>query len=107
MDVTVHTLKKLQGLERLYRRGFQSDVVDQTIEKLLELEIERARQEQQDLASRLSFYEEQYQMSSKAFYRRFHAGELGDAIDFVEWDVFYEMHQAILERLEMLGVSVA
>ena len=45
-------------------------------------------------------------MSSEAFYRRFHAGELGDAMDFVEWDVFYEMYQAILERLEMLGVSV-
>ncbi len=106
MEVAVRTLKKLQGLERLYRHGFHSDVVDQTIDKLLELEIERARQERQDLASRLSSYEEKYQMSSEAFYRRFHAGELGDAMDFVEWDVCYGMHQAILERLEMLGVSV-
>lgn len=106
MNVTVRTLEKLRGLESLYRQGFRSDVVDQTIDKLLKLEIARARQEQQDLESRLSSYEEQYQMSSEAFYRRFHAGELGDAMDFVEWDVFCEMYQAILERVEMLGVSI-
>jgi hypothetical protein len=105
MSIAVRTLDKLQGLERLYRQGFRSDVVDQTIDKLLGLEIQRARREQRDLEARLVDYEDHYQMSSEEFYRRFRAGELGDAIDFVEWSVFYEMHQAILKRIEMLGAS--
>jgi len=41
-------------------------------------------------------------MSSEDFYRRFRTGELGDEIDFVEWSVFCEMYQAILEQLKML-----
>jgi hypothetical protein len=41
-------------------------------------------------------------MSSEDFYRRLRAGELGDAMDFVEWSVFYEMWKSLCERLEML-----
>jgi hypothetical protein len=103
MNVAVRTLEKLQGLERLYRQGFRSDVVDQTIAKLLDLEVQRARSEQQDLEARMAEYETQYQMRSEAFYQRFRAGELGDAMDFVEWSVFYEMHQVLSARLETLG----
>ena len=44
-------------------------------------------------------------MSSEEFYPRFRAGELGDGMDSVEWSVFYEMHQAILERLKVLGAT--
>ncbi len=43
--------------------------------------------------------------TSSEFYRRFRAGELGDEMDFVEWSVFYEMYQAILQRLEALGAN--
>ena len=81
-----------------------SDVVDQTIDKLLALEIQQAQREQRDLKARLADYEAQYQMTSEEFYARFRKGELGDEMDFVEWSVFYEMYQALLERIEMLRV---
>jgi hypothetical protein len=103
MNTAIRTLDKLQGLERLYRQGFYSEVVDRVIDKLLATEIERARAEQRDLEARLGNYERQHQLSSEEFYRRFRAGELGDEMDFVEWSVFYEMYQAILERLRVLG----
>ena len=61
--------------------------------------------EQHNLETRMAAYETQYQMASGEFYRRFRAGELGDAMDFVEWRVFYEMHQVILARIETLGVT--
>ena len=44
-------------------------------------------------------YEEQFDMSSEEFYRRFRAGELGDGMDFVEWSAFYEMYQAVRQGL--------
>ena len=105
MDAAVYTLDRLRSLEQLYRRGFHSAVIDRTVDKLLAAEIEQAKAEQQDLERRLSAYEKQYNMSSEEFYRRFRSGELGDEIDFVEWSVFYEMYQALLERLGLLGAT--
>ena len=75
-------------------------LIDRAIDKLLVAEIEQARVERRDLEARLSAYEEQYGMTSEEVYRRFRAGGLGDGMDFVEWSVFYEMYQAILQRLK-------
>ena len=105
MKAVIQTLDRLQSLEQLYRQGFQSEVIDRAVDKLLAMETEQALTERRDLEARLSAYEGQFNMSSEEFYRRFRAGELGDGIDFVEWSVFYEMYQAILERLEVLGAD--
>jgi len=96
------TLDKLQYLETLYRQGYRSDVVDQSLDKIIALERAAARRELDDLQQRLQAFEARYQMPSKDFYRRFRAGELGDAADFVEWSVFYEMWESVRERLEVL-----
>jgi len=106
MEAAIRTLDKLQSLEQLYRQGFRSEVIDRAIDKLLAAEMERALAERRDLEARLSAYEERYGMTSEEFYRRFRAGELGDGIDLVEWSVFYEMYQAILQRLEVLGAEM-
>ena len=103
MGTTVRTLDRLQSIEQLYRRGFCSELVDRAIDKLLTTEIEEAYAERRDLETRLAVYEKRYHKSSEEFYRCFRAGELGDQMDFVEWSVFWEMYQAILERLETLG----
>ncbi len=105
MKAAIQTLDRLQSLEQLYRQGFQSEVIDRAVDKLLATETEQALTERRDLEARLSACEGQFNMSSEEFYRRFRAGELGDGIDFVEWSVFYEMYQAILERLEVLGAD--
>jgi len=107
MNAAIHTLNKLQSLEQLYRQGFHSKVIDQAIDKLLAMEIERAQEDLNDLKSRLTAYEQQYNMPSEEFYRRFRAGAMGDEADFVEWSVFYEMRQDTLQRLELLGASAS
>lgn len=45
----------------------------------------------QDLEHQLRDFEEKYQMSSKQFHQRFQAGELGDSMDFFEWNTYYEI----------------
>ncbi len=99
---TVQTSEKLKMLERLYRHGIWSEVFDRTIDKLLAVEMEQALVEKEELEKRLAIYEAQYGMDSADFYRRFRVGELGDEMEFVEWSVFYEMYQALLQRLEIL-----
>jgi hypothetical protein len=102
MTVQVQTVDRLQSLLDLYRSGYRSPVVDQSVGKLIALEAKQCRAELQHLAARLTAYEQQYGMTSKEFYRRFRAGELGDEMDFVEWSVFWDMHQATQERLDSL-----
>jgi hypothetical protein len=59
----------------------------------LEREIQKSSISTQveDLKHRLKEFEEKYQMLSEHFHERFQAGELGDDIDFFEWNSYYEM----------------
>ncbi len=59
----------------------------------LDREIQKASiaKQVEDLESRLKKFEEIYQMSSAHFHQRFQAGDLGDSIDFFEWNTYYEM----------------
>jgi hypothetical protein len=100
------TVGKLQSLIRLYHEGYRSPIIDQAVGKLVELEIERSRSELQRLEARLLAYEQQYDMTSDEFYRRFRSGELGDDMDFVEWSVFWDMRQATQRRLDELTTQM-
>ncbi|MCP4167800.1 MAG: hypothetical protein GY759_18170 [Chloroflexi bacterium] len=102
MTVETRTIGRLEGLLRLYHTGYQSPVIDKTVEKLVSLEVERSRSEMTQLRERLEAYESQYGMTSDNFYRRFRSGELGDAMDYVEWSVFWDMYQSTQRRLEEL-----
>jgi hypothetical protein len=44
-----------------------------------------------ELQDKLKSFENQYQMESEYFYQRFQKGELGDSMDFFEWNTYYEM----------------
>jgi hypothetical protein len=96
------TLDKLRFLETLYRRGYQSDVIDRSLDKMIALELAKARRELTELQARLKIFEQQYQMSSEEFYRRFQAGEMGDSIEVVEWSIFYDMWESVRTRLDIL-----
>ncbi len=107
MATNEKTLDRLGRLETFYRRGYRSDVIDRSLDKIIALERADAEREEANLRERLQAFEAQYQMASPAFYQRFRAGELGDAMDYVEWSVFYEMWQAARERLEVLNAELA
>jgi hypothetical protein len=44
-----------------------------------------------ELEDKLKIFESKYQMESEYFYQRFQKGELGDSMDFFEWNTYYEM----------------
>ena len=85
---------------------YRSAVVDRSMDKIMALERATARRELAGLQERLRPFETRYQMSSEDFYRRFRAGALGDAMELVEWSVFYEMWDAVRARLEGLEADV-
>lgn len=97
------TLEKLEILQIIYSQGgYSSDLVERTLDKLIAHEITTAQQEAEELKAELQAFEEKYQMSSEDFYQRFRLGEMGDAVDFVEWSAFYQMWASVQKRLEIL-----
>jgi hypothetical protein len=75
MQAQYSTIDRLHLLESLYRQGYQSDVIDQSIDKLLMLERAAAQRDLENLEQRLRAYEEQYHMASADFHQRFCAGQ--------------------------------
>lgn len=52
------------------------------------------------LEENLATFEKQYAMSSTDFYARFENGELGDAMDFMEWASTIEMLDNLNKQIE-------
>ena len=65
MAVTISTLDKLHRIETFYRQGFQRELIDRTLDKLLEQEEERAERATLELQQRLHAFEQQYQPQQK------------------------------------------
>jgi len=97
------TLSKINILENICRSGFQKDIIERTLDKLIALEKDRAKDELLKLNTRLLNFETQYNMSSDVFYQRYENGELDDSADFTEWSSFYDMRQTALRHLESLA----
>ena len=75
---------------------------DLVLEKLLDLTRSQQRLRLARYERDLREFEERYSMDSAMFYRRFEAGELGDAMDFCEWAGLYELRQDLLEKSRRL-----
>lgn len=105
MSVDIRIPKQLETLSTLYQQGYKSDLIEQSLNKIIDLELHHANEQENQLKSKLSTYETQYKMNSEYFYQQFTAGALGDAMDFVEWSIFYEMWQSVQERIKLLGHS--
>ena len=103
----VKTLEKLHVLESIYRNGDHNELVDRTLDKLIDLERERAQREAQALQTELSRFEQQYQLASEEFYQRFQQGLLGDAGDYFEWSACYDMYRTAWQRIQELTGEAA
>ncbi|MEW5766245.1 MAG: hypothetical protein AB1797_01290 [bacterium] len=101
------TLEKVRRLEQYIAvdNSAVNPVLDMTIDKLLAREIERMSELKARLAKQLSEFEERYALKSADFYRRYENGEMGDAMDFIEWSSTVEMLAATERRLSLLERS--
>lgn len=102
MTVGGQTLTKIQSLARLVQTGYQSNVVDATLDKLIVMEQARLEGEAESLVRQLRSFEQRDGLSSAEFHRRFRAGQMGDDGDMFEWSAFYQMWLSVQERLETL-----
>jgi hypothetical protein len=86
------TFDRLRALERLYAHGYADEVVDLTVRKLIEHQIQKDEAQLAELHEDLARFEGRYKISSADFYSRYQAGQMGDDADVFEWNALYKMH---------------
>jgi hypothetical protein len=95
--VSVH--EKLELLQETYMDEFELDLI---LDKLLDVTLGQHRQRLARYQRELREFETRYGLDSPTFYRRFEAGELGDAMDYFEWSGLWELYQDLKTRIERL-----
>jgi hypothetical protein len=96
-------LEKVEILQSVGAEG----LADQALTKIIQIEIDRLKQEQQRLKTELTKFESTYQMTSEACQQKFEAGELGDAVEFFEWTSVYSIYQRNEHMLRSLEEKLA
>ncbi len=98
------TLEKVRRLEAYIAADSATvdQVLDMSVDKLLAREVERMRQVRDRLAAQLAEFEAQYGLDSTEFCARYERGEMGDAMDLIEWSATVNMLANIEKRLALL-----
>ena len=98
----MNTLHKLEVLRDTCTDEAELDLI---LGKLLDATLSGYRLRLERYERDLRELEERYSMESATFYRRFEAGELGDAMDFFEWAGLYELRRDIIEKIQRLEMA--
>lgn len=97
------TLHKLEVLQQNYADTRSLDLV---VDKLLQVVLNQHRLRLERYGRDIQAFEERYGADSPTFYRRFEAGEVGDAMDFFEWAGLYELKQDLNEKIRNLEAAL-
>ncbi|HID61879.1 MAG TPA: hypothetical protein EYP49_03930 [Anaerolineae bacterium] len=92
-------LYKIEILKDTYSDEAELDLI---LGKLLDVALSQYRLRLERYEHDLREFEKRYGMESATFYRRFEAGELGDAMDFFEWAGLYELRLDLGEKIRRL-----
>lgn len=99
----MNAAEKLEVLKTVYP---DEAALDRLLAKLLETVLADYRHRLQRYEHELRTSEGRFAMDSATFYRRFQAGELGDAMDFFEWAGVYELREDLLAKIACLEKAV-
>jgi hypothetical protein len=93
------TRDRLELLQELYPDEAE---LNRILDKLLDAAQSENRRRLERYQRDLEEFEKRHGLDSATFYRRFQAGELGDAMDFFEWAGLYELAQDLRQKLARL-----
>lgn len=99
---SINRSSRLEKMIRLYELGQVSDFMDRVLDKVFAQEAAKEQALIDQLRIDLDEFEEKYDLDSETFYARFRRGEMGDAMDFMEWASLYDMYTNALGRLSVL-----
>lgn len=91
------TLQKFEALKEICT---DEEEFNQIVEKLLGVKLSQQRQRLERYEQELRAFENRHGLDSATFYRRFEAGELGDAMDFFEWAGLVELRDDLQKKIQ-------
>ncbi len=100
--VSLITVHRLELLTEVYRHNQASALMERTLEKLFQYEAESSQQQIRQLEQELAEFEEQYDLSSDEFFRRYQQGQTDDRMDYIEWASLFQMTQRLKTRVALL-----
>jgi len=100
------TIDKLDFLLELAKSGVVDGRMELTLKKLVEHYIQKCERDITELSQDLADFEDKYEMDSEYFYDEFESGNLGDAMDFIEWASLYQMFKRTESRKKMLEQGI-
>lgn len=103
----METMRKIQTLGELINLGTEDRLIDKTLSKLIQYKTNKMEHELQELEDSIKKFESKYNMDPETFCKKFEDGELGDEMDFFEWHALCDMHNRLLQRLDIAkrGIS--
>lgn len=95
--------RRFGKLAELYKNGQVSDLTAQTINKLMDYEINQTRKLLQETETDLAAYEKQFGLITAEFVKRYQVGQTDDSAESVEWASLAHMAERLRQRLEFLS----
>ena len=92
-----------EKLNLLQQMITEDDVLNQTLDKLLDITVAQYREKMAKYDAAVRQFETRYNMQSDEFYAKFAAGELGDAMDFFEWAGIIELRRDAQQKIDQMG----
>ncbi len=95
--------KGVRWLAELYEKKQVSSLTAQTLNKAVEYEISQSQAQLTEIEKVLSDYEEQFNLSTVAFFERYEAGQTDDSAESIEWAALAQMAESIRKRLALFS----
>lgn len=102
MQTDIATLDKLHAIESLLKKGYKSDQVSRTLNKLTEIEVSKLNRELEEIETRIKKFEALYNVNSDIFVKKFHSGQAADSADNIEWISFVDMRTELLKKIKLI-----
>jgi hypothetical protein len=96
-------IKGVRWLAELYKNRQVDTVTAQTLNNLVDHEINRLRIQLADMERVIADYEKQYGMSSVQFLKKYEAGKTDDRMDYVEWASLTKMSKSFRKMLSAIS----
>ena len=97
------TLAKIERLGEIVAHNDSEDyVLDLTINKMLQREINKIKVRIKDFNHQLDQFEKKHKLDSNHFIKQYETGELGDDIDYIEWSATIEMKAKAMDYIANL-----
>ena len=102
MQTDLASIDKLHAIESLLKKGYKSDLVSRTLNKLTEIEVSKLNRELEEIETRIKKFEALYNMDSDIFVKKFHSGQADDSADNIEWISFVDMRTELLKKIKLI-----